>query len=194
MEETENEKEDSINPSEEETDENEPQDEEQETSDKPEKTSSELEETNKKLYARMKKAEESEKKAKDELAKQKTRSDGSTDVFDLARTVSALREYTPDELGDIQMIAKAKGISPEDAVKTEEAQLIITARRLKVEKEKSTLEPSTKQDSKSKTKSLSEMNDAEAAEYLTKKNWVDPKWSKRSESDIRKLDSSQFMK
>ena len=182
------------NPVEEETTEEEPQKTEQEPVEKPEKTSTELEETNKKLYARMKKAEEEAKSAKEALSKKKEKPSDSNDVFDLARTVSALKEYTPDELGDIQMIAKAKGISPEEAVKTEEAKLLISARKLKVAKEKSTPEPSTKQDSKGKLKSLSEMNDKEAAEYLTKQSWVDPKWTKKSESENRKLDSSQFMK
>ena len=119
--------------------------EEQATSEKPEKSDSEEKAKTDKLYARMKKAEAEAKIAKEELEKYKKASIGEKtpiDVFDLAKTVSALRDYSVDELGDIQMIAKAKGISPEEAVKTEEAQLIITARREKVAKDNATPPPS----------------------------------------------------
>lgn len=138
----EQEMENSLNPEEAETPDEETAEEEQGTPEEnPEKPSTE--EKGKpdpdKLYARMKKAETEAKLVKEELDKLKKspQKEAGTpiDVFDLAKTVSALKEYSPDELGDIQMIAKAKGISPEEAVKTEEAQLIITARREKVAKE-----------------------------------------------------------
>jgi len=134
------------NQEEEETSEEEPQKEEQETSEKnPDLTSTELEEKNKRLYARMKKAEEGEKLAKEELGKKVKPSDPN-DIFDLAKTVSTLRDYNSEELDFIQMMSKAKDISPEEAAKTEEAKLYISARRQKVEADKSTPEPSTKQD------------------------------------------------
>jgi len=116
-------------------------DSEKETEEKPQK-----EEKNKRLYARMKKAEEAEKLAKEELAKKKDNpSTDSTDVFNLAKTVSTLKDYNSEELDFIQMMSKAKGITPEEAAKTEEAKLYISARRQKVEAEKKTPEPSTKQ-------------------------------------------------
>ena len=132
------------NPEESDTPEEETDKEAQDNSEKPEKTPSELEEANKKLYARMKKAEDEAKLAKEELVKSKKVSPTGTpiDVFDLAKTVSALKDYNLEELGDIQMIAKAKGVSPEEAVKTEEAQLIITARREKVAKNQAVPDPS----------------------------------------------------
>jgi len=137
------------NPEEEETSETteeKPQEEKQEISEKPEKTSEELEETNKRLYARMKKAEEEAKSAKEELEKLKREKPSETpsDIFGLAKTVSALRDYSPQELGDIEMIAKAKGLPPEEAAKTEEAKLLIAARRAKVAKEQKVPEPSSR--------------------------------------------------
>jgi len=155
-----------------------PQEEEQETSDeKPGLTSAELEEKNKRLYARMKKAEEEAKKAKEELGRKDKPSD-STDVFNLAKTVSTLKDYNPEELDFIQMMSKAKGISPEEAAKTEEAKLYISARRQKVEAEKSTPEPSTKQDLSEKPvediteEELAAMPLKKKEEYLKKIGWI----------------------
>ena len=161
------------NPVEEETTEEEPQKEEQETSEKPEKDSSELEEKNKRLYARMKKAEESEKLAKEELAKKPKTSDPNN-IFDLAKTVSTLKEYNSEELDFIQMMSKAKSISPEEAAKTEEAKLYISARRQKVEADKSTPEPSTKQDVSKKSldkitpEDVTNMSKEEKEDYFVK--------------------------
>lgn len=122
----------------------EPLEEEQETSEKPEETSLELEEKNKRLYARMKKAEEEAKRLKRELEERKA-SSTSPDVFELAKTVSALKEYNDEELEYIQLLARAKNISPVEAAKTKEAKLYIAALREKVEKENKTPEPSTRQ-------------------------------------------------
>lgn len=125
--------------------------EEQGTLEKPEKGFSELEkkvrERTDQFYRRTMKAEEESKLAKEELAKSKQGkpSEIPSNIFDLAKTVSALREYSPEELDFIQMMSKAKSISPEEAAKTEEAKLYISARRQKVEAEKSIPEPSTKQ-------------------------------------------------
>ena len=142
---------------------------------KPDLTSTELEEKNKRLYARMKKAEESEKLAKEELAKKKDNpSTDSTDVFNLAKTVSTLKEYNSEELDFIQMMSKAKSISPEEAAKTEEAKLYISARRQKVEADKSTPDPSTKQSLSKKPfdkitpEDVSNMTLKEKEEYFTK--------------------------
>ena len=152
------------------TTEEETQNVEQATTEKPEKSNSDLEETNKKLYARMKKAEEEAKSAKDELGKVKKPS--NPDVFDLAKTVATLRDYNSEELGDIQLIAKAKGVSPEEAVKTEEAQLLVTARREKVAREKSIPEPSTGGGSAKGEKTLKDMTLDEKATYFAKQGFV----------------------
>ncbi len=141
----------------------------QETVEKPEKTPSELEETNKKLYARMKKAEDEAKTLKIELEKSKKAPIMGTpiDVFDLAKTVSAVKDYNSDELGDIQMIAKAKGVSPEEAVKTEEAQLIITARREKVAKGNAVPDPSRVISGNFKVKTEADMMNMKPEEIKT---------------------------
>jgi len=154
--------------------------EEQETPENPEETSSDLEEKNRRLYARAKKAEEELKSLKKKLEKMEKRASGSSDtldVFDLAKTVSSLKDYSPEELDYIQLIAKAKGISPEEAAKTEEATLYISARRQKVEAEKKTPEPSTKQSISEKpvekitSEDLAKMSVKEKEEYLEKIGW-----------------------
>ena len=119
--------------------------EEQETSEKPAEPSSDLEEKNRRLYARMKKAEEEAKRLKEELerAKAQAQPQPAVDPINLAKTVSALKDYTPEELDFIAMISRAKNIPPEEAVKTEEAKLYIQARREKVAKEKKVPEPSS---------------------------------------------------
>jgi len=159
-----------------------PQEEEQETPEKPEATSTELEEKNKRLYARMKKAEEEAKLAKEELekGKEKKPSELPTNIFDLAKTVATLKEYSPEELDFIQMIAKSKDISPEEAAKTEEAKLYISARRQKVEAEKLTPEPSTKTAISKKplekitAEDVSRMSQKEKEEYYIKIGWMAP--------------------
>ena len=178
--------EDTTETSEDETEE-ETSEEEQETSEKPEATSKELEKKNKRLYARMKKAEEDAKLAKDEVekGKEKKAPDTSTDVFDLAKTVSTLKEYSPKELDFLQKISKIDGISPQEAAETEEAKLYIAALREKVAKESQTPEPSTKQSFSKKSidkitpDDVSKMNQKEKEDYLTKTGWLVPpkKWS-----------------
>jgi len=100
------------------------------------------------LYARLKKAEEKVKELRQKL-EEKEKSQPSekgeerVDIFDLAKTVSALKDYSPEELGYIQMVAKAKGLTPEEAAKTEEAKLLIAAKREKVAKEQKVPAPSS---------------------------------------------------
>lgn len=149
-----------------------------ETPEKPETTPSELEEKNKRLYARMKKAEEEAKLAKEELARLKGKPETSTNVFDLAKTVSALKDYNPEELDYIQLIAKSKNISPGEAAQTEEAKLYISARRQKVEAEKKTPEPSTKQSISEKDfrkitpQELADMTIEQKEEYFKKREMM----------------------
>lgn len=167
------------NPEEAETSEEETVEEEQEIPEKPEKPSEELEEKNKRLYARMKKAEEDAKSAKDELEQERKKPfEAPANVFDLAKTVSTLKDYNPEELDFIQMMSKAKSISPEEAAKTEEAKLYISARRQKVEAEKSTPEPSTKQSPSKKPidkitpDDVSKMGQKDKEDYLRETGWL----------------------
>ena len=121
--------------------------EEQETSEKPERTSSEEDLREKahpdRLYARMKKAEERAKQLEEQLKKSKTPASVPTDdVVTLAKTVAALKDYTPEELDRISVIAKGRGVSLVEAAQTEEAKLLIAAMREKVAKSKSVPNPS----------------------------------------------------
>jgi hypothetical protein len=137
-------------------------------------TPSETEEKNKKLYARTKAAEEEAKSLKEELKKYKEKpavqtAPSNIDVFNLAKTVSALKDYSVEELGDIQMIAKAKSISPEDAVKTEEAQLLITARRERSQKNNAIPNPSNVSLNGFKVKTVEDvekMSDSDHKKYV----------------------------
>ena len=139
----------------------------------------ESEEKNKRLYARTKKAEDQVKALKAELAQkgETPAKEVGDDVFGLAKTVSALKEYSSEELDFIQMMSKAKGISPEEAAQTDEANLYIAARRTKVEDEKSKLEPSTKQSPTEKSvddvtpEDIRKMTVSQKEEYLNKIGW-----------------------
>jgi len=164
------------NPGEEATPEEQASTEEQETSEKPAEPSSELEEKNRRLYARAKKAEEEARKLKEELERlKKSVPAGETsepatpvDPIHLAKTVSALKDYAPEELDFIAMISKAKNLPPEEAAQTEEARLYIAARREKVAKEKNIPEPSSP-----------------AAKFGRPKGWQDV--AKMSKEEHRKL-------
>jgi len=129
----------------------------QDTSIKPGMSPSEMEEANKKLYARTKTAEANEKALKEELAELRKKlppeetseepeapkeDNKPTNVLEVAKTVAALKDFTPDELGDIDLVAKGKSLSIEEAAKTEEAKALVAARRKKVENENATAEPS----------------------------------------------------
>ena len=142
-------------------------------------TSDKLEEKNRKLYARAKKAEEELKalKVKPEETPKETPTETPEDVFTLAKTVASLKEYDPEELDFIQMMSKAKGISPKDAADTEEAKLYIAAKRDKVEDEKSKIEPSTKQSPTEKSvgdvtnEDLRKMSVKDKETFLKKIGW-----------------------
>jgi len=161
--------------------------EEQETSKKPEATSEELEKKNSRLRARLiKENEKLYNSLKDkEIERKEAKKDTPTDVFNLAKTVSTLKEYSPKELDFLQKISKIDGISPQEAAETEEAKLYIAALREKVAKESQTPEPSTKQSFSKKSidkitpDDVSKMNQKEKEDYLTKTGWLVPpkKWS-----------------
>lgn len=107
----------------------------------------EIVEKNKQLFARAKKAEEAKKRLEaenlllkkklEELTKTKeTGEKKDIDVVNLIKMISALKDYSPEELEYISTISKAKNISLEEAARSEEVQLYIQARREKVSKEK----------------------------------------------------------
>lgn len=145
----------------------------------------ESEEKNKRLYARAKKAEEENKTLKASLAEREVPNQPVSDVFDLAKAVSSLKDYGPEELDFIQMISKAKSISPEEAAQTDEAKLYIAARRTKVEEEKSKLEPSTKQSPTEKSvndvtsEDIKKMTVSQKEEFLKKIGWGKESYKKR---------------
>jgi hypothetical protein len=120
-------------------------------------TSEELREKNKQLFARVKKAEEKAKRLEAELlrreieakkkAEEKSKEEKkeiSSDIADLVKKISALKDYSPEELDYISLISKAKNIPLEEAARSEEVQLYIQARREKVAKQTQPPPPSTK--------------------------------------------------
>jgi len=151
----------------------------------PEKTegasidASELEEKNKKLYARTKKAEEELKTAKEQLEKSKTpaKPEGDdkwkTKINFLLKNKD--RNYSEDEFGHISVIAQERDISLDDAAKSEED--YIEYKREKVEKEKQTPEPSTKQSISEKPfrkvtpEDIGKMNLEEKEKYIKSMGW-----------------------
>lgn len=114
-------------------------------------SSEKLREKNKKLFARAKKAEEKTKRLEAELFALKQRMEKEKnpstyiDITELTKKISALREFSPEELDYISLIARAKNIPIEEAVKTPEVSLYIQAMREKVAKESKVPEPSTRQ-------------------------------------------------
>jgi len=115
---------------------------------------------NRQLYERTKKAEQKakeeeakrlmlEKKSKGESSSQQEKVE-SVDANDIAKTVVALKDYSPDEIDYIFEQAKFKNKNPLEAAKDEDVQLFLEAKRKKKERELSTPKPSTKQGSNKK--------------------------------------------
>lgn len=100
----------------------------------PDEAKKELEEKNKKLFERAKKAEEALKVLKGKKVDDKGNVAPlvSADPLDLAKTVAALKDFSPDEMDYIQLIAKGKGITLDEAVKTNEVVTYVKAERAKV--------------------------------------------------------------
>ncbi len=120
-----------TNPEEEETSEEKTSIEEGQTSKETDQTIQELEEKNKQLFARAKKAED-KLKANEPNEPNEPAKLIPTDTLDLAKTVAALKDFSPDEMDYIQLIAKGKGISLDEAVKTNEVETFVKAERGKV--------------------------------------------------------------
>jgi hypothetical protein len=122
-------------------------------------TSEEIRERNRQLLARTKKAEEKAKRMEaekivleKELEKLKKdreewikRKEEEIPLAELVKKISALRDYSPEELDFISTISKAKNISLEEAARSEDVQLWIKARREKVAKESQPPPPTSKQ-------------------------------------------------
>ena len=142
----ENEEETSTNPEAEETSETSEEEEtsteeSQESSEEPDKAKQELEAKNKQLFGRAKKAESKLKKF--EKAVDKGDEVASSDPIELAKTISALKDFSPDELDYVQLIAKGKGLALDEAVETDEVKTYIEAKRQKAEGERKTPSPSS---------------------------------------------------
>lgn len=121
--------------------------------------SKDLEQKNKELYARTKKAEEEAKKLREDMKKllgeKETKDDGTKDAkepvkeqpinpLDVVKLVSALKDYSEEEVEYIQLISGAKKISLQDAIKSDEVQTYVTAKRAKEKAENSSQVPGGK--------------------------------------------------
>lgn len=116
----------------------------------------EIQEKNKQLFERAKKAETEKKQLEAKLlayekSKGSKEEGGSDDgkskeynVFDIAKTVSSLKDYSEKELEVIDRFSKSMGLTPTEAAQHEDVQDIIKARRDKVEKENSVPSPSNR--------------------------------------------------
>lgn len=93
-----------------------------------------------------KKQRELEAKLKELESKksEKKISSSETSVFDLAKKVLKLKDYSPAEIEFIETVARGKGIPPEEAVDLPEVKEFIMYQREKVAKEQRTPEPSTR--------------------------------------------------
>jgi len=138
----------------------------QETSEKPDKAVQELEEKNKQLFARAKKAEDRLKKFEKVVDKGDVAA--STDPIELAKTISALKGFSPDELDYVQLIAKGKNLALDEAVETDEVKTYIEAKRKKAEGEKKTPSPSSPSSviGGKTEEDLEKMTNAQFAKYI----------------------------
>lgn len=98
-----------------------------------------------KVYARMKSAEEDAKKAKEELAKKVESNKPVSEIDTILEVQSATKGLEPEEVAELQLRAKANGISLSEARKDDNFKLWQDGRKAKVEKEKA-LAPNTNQD------------------------------------------------
>ena len=104
----------------------------------------------KQLFERAKKAEAKAKKLDLESKVQEAKEDPTSSVEDVAKTVHALKDYSSEEVELIFRQSKALGISPSEAAKNEDVDLLIKAKRDKVEKDNKTPEPTSRQSTEGK--------------------------------------------
>lgn len=111
-------------------------------------------EKNRQLYARVKKAEAEKKKLEAMVEAQKATKteksvpasgDNTPNVFELAKQVNALKDYSAEELEVIDRQAKAFGMSHLEASKHEDVQTLISAKREKLKELNSVPAPSSRQ-------------------------------------------------
>lgn len=129
-------------------------DKEKENKDESEKTDK-YSASEKQLYERAKKAEAKAKRLEylEKKVEDQNKSSDSADIptEQLAKTVHALKDYSPDEVDTIFKQAKSLGVSPLEALKDEDVTLLINAKREKVAKESKTPEPTNRQTSEEKS-------------------------------------------
>jgi len=121
---------------------------EDQTSEKGDETYTERE---KQLYERVKKAEAKAKMLEHVEKKTKEADKGSeVPVADVAKTVHALKDFSPEEVDTIFQQAKVLGIDPIQAKDNEDVLLLIQAKREKVAKQNKTPEPTNRQSTEGK--------------------------------------------
>lgn len=146
------------------------------TSDKGE-LASQYTEREKQLFERAKKAEAKNKLF--ERLEKKVEKSSETPVEDIARTVHALKDYSAEEVGTIFKQAKALGVSPLEALKDEDVNLLIQAKREKVAKSDKTPEPTNRQSIEEKPFSEWKIDDIESSNVDKLSKFYD--WMKSQE-------------
>ena len=130
----------------------------------------------KKAEAKLKKQELDEKSSKEDTSNKETSKDMSqVPTEEIAKTVHALKDYSPEEVNTIFKQAKNMNVSPLEALKDEDVELLIQAKRAKVEKESKTPEPTNRQSSEEKDFSewtAKDVNDKPIEEVTKYYDWL----------------------
>jgi len=130
----------------------------------------------KKAEAKLKKQELDEKSSKENTSNKETSKDMSqVPTEEIAKTVHALKDYSPEEVDTIFKQAKNMNVSPLEALKDEDVELLIQAKRAKVEKESKTPEPTNRQSSEEKDFSewtAKDVNDKPIEEVTKYYDWL----------------------
>ncbi len=143
-----------------------------------EKPDEDIEAKNRQLYERATKAE---KKAKEEEAKRlmlekqagkvsKEATGETPDPSELAKTVVAFKDYSQDEIDYIYKQAKFLETSPLEAMKNEDVQLFLEAKRERAKRSENTPQPSTKQSPVTK-KHVSEWTNDDLSQASQRGDW-----------------------
>ena len=126
--------------------------EEQETSDSSNAENEEAQPQEKKgdsqLYARVKRAEAELKKERAKSASQEKieQKFSEQDPYELAKTVQALKDFSPEEIDVIKRQATVLEITPAEAASNEDVQAIISHRREKLQAEQTNPTPTNRQE------------------------------------------------
>lgn len=102
---------------------------------------------NKQLYERTKKAENTKKKleAKMYASSGEKKEESGSSIFELAKKISALRDYSTEELKIVERMSNALGVDEVEASQHDDTQTLIKAHREKQEKINKTTVPSGRQ-------------------------------------------------